>query len=193
MFTDKKENLMKLYGGVLTLHNSICEAKDCNIASLYEFSKSNHPDSCIDPSYTSSNKYVIHMIEKIKSEFDNIVTPEDESMNNALQMVIAKYNLTNPNQLANKIKELCNADVNGNTTSRLMTIINSAFPGSVSDESSLFIFINELIKQFITMKNANDANNTLYINIDALTSENATLKAMVASLKAENDKLKTTK
>lgn len=191
MFTDKKENLMKLYGGVLTLHNRICEVKDCNIAMLYEVAKSNNT-TALDYMHTFPNDYIVHMINNIKKQFDNIVTPEDESMNNVLQMVIAKYNLTNPDQLANKIKELCNADVNGNTISSLMTIINSAFPGSVSDASSLLIFINELIKQFITMKNANDTN-TLYINIDALTSENATLKAMIASLKAENDKLKTTK
>ena len=43
------------------------------------------------------------------------------------------------------------------------------------------------------MRDIQTNTNTLCVNIDALIAENANLKAMVASLKAENNRLKSNK
>lgn len=163
-----------------------------NWTLLYDLVLEKINDSCFTiyhSAYTS--KGTMNTIEFLKKEFDKIVLPKEEKLNSVMSELIKKFGLKDEDQIAEKIQQMMDSELNNQLVqNKLIDIINSYYPGQVSDPLSALIFVSEIIKQIESMRNIQTNTNTLCVNIDALIAENVNLKAMVASLTAENNRLK---
>ena len=164
-----------------------------NWTLLYDAAKVDAIDAMLGGIALCSGKEVMGILEFLKKEFDKIVLPKEEKLNSVMSELINKFGLKDEDQIAEKIQQLMDSELNNQFVQKLIDIINSYYPGQVSDSLSALIFISEIIKQIASMRDIQTNTNTLCVNIDALIAENANLKAMVASLKAENNRLKSNK
>lgn len=165
-----------------------------NWTLLYDAAKVDAIDAMLINTISCSGKEMMAVIEPLKKEFDKIVLPKEEKLNLVMSTLINRFGLKDEDQIAEKIQQLMDSELNNQfVQDKLIDIINSYYPGQVSDSLSALIFISEIIKQIASMRDIQTNTNALCVNIDALTAENANLKAMVASLKAENNRLKSNK
>ena len=164
-----------------------------NWTLLYDAAKVDAIDAMLGGIALCSGKEMMGILEFLKKEFDKIVLPKEEKLNSVMSVLIQKFGLKDEDQIAEKIQQLMDSELNNQFVQKLIDIINSYYPGQVSDSLSALIFISEIIKQIASMRDIQTNTNTLCVNIDALIAENANLKAMVASLKAENNRLKSNK
>ena len=164
-----------------------------NWTLLYDAAKVDAIDAMLGGIALCSGKEMMGILESLKKEFDKIVLPKEEKLNSVMSELINRFGLKDEDQIAEKIQQLMDSELNNQFVQKLIDIINSYYPGQVSDSLSALIFISEIIKQIASMRDIQTNTNTLCVNIDALTAENANLKAMVASLKAENNRLKSNK
>ena len=164
-----------------------------NWTLLYDAAKVDAIDAMLGGIALCSGKEMMGILEFLKKEFDKIVLPKEEKLNSVMSELINKFGLKDEDQIAEKIQQLMDSELNNQFVQKLIDIINSYYPGQVSDSLSALIFISEIIKQIASMRDIQTNTNTLCVNIDALIAENANLKAMVASLKAENNRLKSNK
>lgn len=161
-----------------------------NWTLLYDAAKVDAIDAMLGGIALCSGKEMMGILEFLKKEFDKIVLPKEEKLNSVMSELINRFGLKDEDQIAEKIQQLMDSELNNQFVQKLIDIINSYYPGQVSDSSSALIFISEIIKQIASMRDIQTNTNTLCVNIDALIAENANLKAMVASLTAENNRLK---
>ena len=161
-----------------------------NWTLLYDAAKVDAIDAMLGGIALCSGKEMMGILEFLKKEFDKIVLPKEEKLNSVMSELINKFGLKDEDQIAEKIQQLMDSELNNQFVQKLIDIINSYYPGQVSDSLSALIFISEIIKQIASMRDIQTNTNTLCVNIDALIAENANLKAMVASLTAENNRLK---
>ena len=130
----------------------------------------------------------MNTIEFLKKEFDKIVLPKEEKLNSVMSELINRFGLKDEDQIAEKIQQLMDSELNNQFVNqliqnKLIDIINSYYPGQVSDSLSALIFISDIIKKAASTKDIQNNTNVLCVNVDTLKTENATLKP-------ENDKLK---
>ena len=173
--------------------NNLCTCFEAtpNWTLLYDLALEKRNDSCFMIYCSSySSKGIMNTIEFLKKEFDKIVLPKEEKLNSVMSELINRFGLKDEDQIAEKIQQMMDSENNQFVQNKLIDIINSYYPGQVSDSSSALIFVSEIIKQIESMRNIQTNTNTLCVNIDALIAENVNLKAMVASLTAENNRLK---
>ena len=161
-----------------------------NWTLLYDAAKVDAIDAMLGGIALCSGKEMMGILEFLKKEFDKIVLPKEEKLNSVMSELINRFGLKDEDQIAEKIQQLMDSELNNQFVQKLIDIINSYYPGQVSDSSSALIFISEIIKQVASMRDIQTNTNTLCVNIDALIAENVNLKAMVASLTAENNRLK---
>lgn len=161
-----------------------------NWTLLYDAAKVDAIDAMLGGIALCSGKEMMGILEFLKKEFDKIVLPKEEKLNSVMSELINRFGLKDEDQIAEKIQQLMDSELNNQFVQKLIDIINSYYPGQVSDSSSALIFVSEIIKQIESMRNIQTNTNTLCVNIDALIAENVNLKAMVASLTAENNRLK---
>ena len=161
-----------------------------NWTLLYDAAKVDAIDAMLGGIALCSGKEMMGILEFLKKEFDKIVLPKEEKLNSVMSELINRFGLKDEDQIAEKIQQLMDSELNNQFVQKLIDIINSYYPGQVSDSSSALIFVSEIIKQIASMRDIQTNTNTLCVNIDALIAENANLKAMVASLTAENNRLK---
>lgn len=161
-----------------------------NWTLLYDAAKVDAIDAMLGGIALCSGKEMMGILEFLKKEFDKIVLPKEEKLNSVMSELINRFGLKDEDQIAEKIQQLMDSELNNQFVQKLIDIINSYYPGQVSDSLSALIFISEIIKQIASMRDIQTNTNTLCVNIDALIAENANLKAMVASLTAENNRLK---
>ena len=164
-----------------------------NWTLLYDAAKVDAIDAMLGGIALCSGKEMMGILEFLKKEFDKIVLPKEEKLNSVMSELINRFGVKDEDQIAEKIQQLMDSELNNQFVQKLIDIINSYYPGQVSDSLSALIFISEIIKQIASMRDIQTNTNTLCVNIDALIAENANLKAMVASLKAENNRLKSNK
>ena len=161
-----------------------------NWTLLYDAAKVDAIDAMLGGIALCSGKEMMGILEFLKKEFDKIVLPKEEKLNSVMSELINRFGLKDEDQIAEKIQQLMDSELNNQFVQKLIDIINSYYPGQVSDSLSALIFISEIIKQIASMRDIQTNTNTLCVNIDALIAENVNLKAMVASLTAENNRLK---
>lgn len=141
-----------------------------DLISLYN----NNLNGVIDKQKFFSQKTFENAINCVKSEFDKIESSEDKPIWDELNEIVKKYNLTNPEQLIQKVKELRCAD---EVINQLITNINSVCPNQIKDANSLVIFVSELVKQHANLSSIQQDNNMMFTNLNATLNENAILKA----------------
>ena len=113
------------------------------------------------------------IVLKSKKEFDKIVLPKEEKLNSVMSELIKKFGLKDEDQIAEKIQQMMDSELNNQLVqNKLIDIINSYYPGQVSDSSSALIFVSEIIIQIESMRNIQTNTNTLCVNISFLVAFN---------------------
>lgn len=131
-----------------------------------------------------SGTEMMDILETLKKELGKIVLPKEEKLNSVMSELINRFGLKDEDQIAEKIQQLIDSELNNQFVhNKLIDIINSYYPGQVSDSLSALIFISDIIKKAASTKDIQNNTNVLCVNVDTLKTENATLKP-------ENDKLK---
>ena len=113
------------------------------------------------------------------NQLNNIELEEDKIIEYNLKKIIDKYNLADINQLANKINELISKD---DIIINLINKINTAYGCRKVDINSFSTFIIELVNNMAAYA-SQSSNNQMFVNLNNMMNENA-------SLKAENEQLK---
>ena len=113
------------------------------------------------------------------NQLNNIELEEDKIIEYNLKKIIDKYNLADINQLANKINELISKD---DIIINLINKINTAYGCQKVDINSFSTFIIELVNNMAAYASQSN-NNQMFVNLNNMMNENA-------SLKAENEQLK---
>ena len=113
------------------------------------------------------------------NQLNNIELEEDKIIEYNLKKIIDKYNLADINQLANKINELISKD---DIIINLINKINTAYGCQKVDINSFSTFIIELVNNMAAYA-SQSSNNQMFVNLNNMMNENA-------SLKAENEQLK---
>lgn len=149
-----------------------------SVSELYKECKNllnNVPNIC---QYPGNSNIVKADIEKVKKDFELIVTDSDARMNGIMAAIVSKYGLLNETQLGDKIVEGINAL---DTLKVLTDIINGHVNGvQINNVNELVAYVNNLVSNVNAVNN-----NNLFISFNQLANENVMLKARVAQLEQQ--------
>lgn len=177
-------------GALSVLDSFLKEGSKYNLNTLYDQCKNGFKDVPNPENYPQLDRIEGYIVS-VKKVFDNFCIPnasanntvsKDQPIWDELNDMIKEYKLGNIEQLIQKLKMLRYSE---KVVIQLMVIVNSVFPNQVNDMNSLFTFVNELIKQFANMKEIQQNSDVLCMNMNAILSENATLKAQNEQLKQQ--------
>lgn len=149
-----------------------------SILEMYEICK-NNGNKDINP--IGRADIMKESIEKLKKEFDNIVTDDEIEIDNILTEFSKRHNLSDCTQFVEKLKEAIGAL---DTVDVIVNTINTAFPSNnINDAKQLVAFISELVNRVSNMQSVQNNANAMFTNFNAILAENATLKAQIAAMR----------
>ena len=120
-----------------------------NWTLLYDAAKVDAIDAMLGGIALCSGKEMMGILEFLKKEFDKIVLPKEEKLNSVMSELINKFGLKDEDQIAEKIQQLMDSELNNQFVQKLIDIINSYYPGQVSDSLSALIFNSLLFIFFL--------------------------------------------
>lgn len=141
---EEKRRLESIRMTMTTLRSSF-EATP-NWTLLYDAAKINAINTMLAGAGTlCGGKEMIDILETLKKELGKIVLPKEEKLNSVMSELINRFGLKDEDQIAEKIQQLIDSELNNQFVhNKLIDIINSYYPGQVSDSLSALIFISDI-------------------------------------------------
>lgn len=166
-----KENYANLASCIGNIGNYI--DKGLSLSELYESAKMGFSNMPNPANYGYPATIIKSILESMKSDMDGIVLEGDKRMMDTMASIASTFNLTDENQLANKIVEGCNALL---ILENLKNYINGNIPVQVTNTSELVEYLNHMLTTNASIHSG------AFMDINAIVQENAMLKYKLSML-----------
>lgn len=167
---------------LLVCYKELVDDYALSIESLVELCNTNSIQYANNSAEFPRIDTILEAVSSVKSDFEKLasVSDDDKTLDDFLLGILTKYSLSSNDDFIQKFQQL---EANASYSEQIATVINTMYPGTVTNSKDLVTAVTNLIAQITSYTQYQKQSETLFTSASALANENAFLKM-------ENERLK---